>query len=136
MITKLKETIWNWLMPEETETMQTPKNQDMVFLLCLKDLSIGTLSLSDGVWTYQYTDDFKKQSVIQPLVTFPNLDKVYQGEMLWPFFASRIPTINQPNVKEVAKKKHIDLTNTAEMLKEFGQRTITNPFSLQVLAHA
>lgn len=130
MIKKLKQLL-GLLQSESTETMQTPANQQIVFYLKLKNLEVGQLRLDEGVWTYEYSDAFKQQNYIQPLVDFPTADRVYEADLLWPFFSSRIPSTNQPYVKDIVKRKNIDLTNTADMLKEFGQRTIANPFALQ-----
>lgn len=131
MLNKIKQLL-GLLKAEEAEFMQTPMNQEMVFFLTLKNLTIGELRLeTDGIWTYQYSGEFRQQSRIKPLIDFPTSDKIYQADLLWPFFSSRIPTTNQPHVQDVVRRKHIDPTNTAEMLKEFGGRTITNPFVLQ-----
>jgi hypothetical protein len=46
------------------------------------------------------------------------------------FFASRIPSANLPTVQETARERNIDIHNEVQMLKEFGRRTITNPFLL------
>lgn len=108
----------------------------ITFSLTLKSLEIGRLHWQNDTWTWAYSEDFKKQNRIKPLITFPTVNKVYETEQLWPFFSSRIPSSNQPYVQDVLKRKQIDINNTAAMLKEFGHRTIANPFALQVTALA
>lgn len=134
MITKAIKHLIGLLRSEATETMQTPTNQEMIFYLTLKKVQIGRLHLHDGIWTYAYSDEFKQQSWIKPLVDFPTPEKVYEADTLWPFFESRIPSLNQPYVQDVVKRKKIDINNTAAMLTEFGHRTIANPFALHIEA--
>jgi len=130
MITSLKSWLTR-LQPEVTTAMHSPKYEPTCFELRFNTLEIGCLNLlEDGFWQFAYTDSFLKQQHIKPLVGFPNVHKVYRNEELWPFFSSRIPSADQPYVQEKARCKKLDLTNTAEMLKEFGERTITNPFAL------
>jgi hypothetical protein len=60
------------------------------------------------------------------IIDFPNVDKVYTNEVLWPFFAARIPSINQPyQVKKIEKAK-INRNDPVALLKLFGLETITN----------
>jgi len=130
MLNSLKSWL-NQLQPENTIPMHTPKHKPTCFELRFNNLEIGCLNLlEDGFWQFAYTDSFLQQHHIKPLIGFPNLNKVYRNEELWPFFASRIPSIDQPYVQEKARCKQLDLTDTAEMLREFGERTITNPFAL------
>ena len=116
--------------------MKEPPAIYATFSLTLKNLEIGRLHWQNDLWTWAYSEAFKNQSHIQPLITFPTVDKVYETEQLWPFFSSRIPSFNQPYVQDVLKRKQIDINNTAAMLKEFGHRTIANPFALQATALA
>jgi HipA-like protein len=114
--------------------MHAPKKKPICFELRFNNLEIGALNLlEDGVWEFSYTDSFVKQHRIKPLIGFPDLHKTYRNEQLWPFFSSRIPNPDQPYVQEKARCKRIDVTNTAEMLKEFGEKTITNPFALMAV---
>jgi hypothetical protein len=52
-------------------------------------------------------------------------------EVLWPFFASRIPSINQPMVIEAISKNLIESFDEVTMLEKFGKKTIANPFVLE-----
>ncbi|WP_310396615.1 HipA N-terminal domain-containing protein [Hymenobacter sp.] len=133
-------TLKSWfrrLTPDAAAHMATPQHQSMRFQLCLHQLEVGTLLLLDGgTWRFEYAEAFRRQQHIKPLVGFPDVAKVYLSDHLWPFFASRIPTPDQPYVRERAQHKQLDLNNPAEMLREFGQRTITNPYALQELVEA
>ena len=118
---------------DDRETLYTPKDIQVKFALFYRNLEIGTLSLNNGLWTFQYSEDFKKQEKIKPLTDFPDINKVYDFEELHPFFVSRIPGINQPRVKEIINAEHIDQNNEVELLKRFGKRTISNPFILETV---
>lgn len=100
------------------------------FGLGYKELEIGTLTFKDGEWVFKYSDDFKSQNTIQPLIDFPDTTKTYRSEELWPFFLSRIPGLSQPAVKEVLKKEKINEDDEAALLKRFGKTSITSPFTL------
>jgi hypothetical protein len=58
------------------------------------------------------------------------LTKVYRKDSLWPFFLVRIPGLKQPAIKEIIEKENIDTENEVELLKRFGQKSISNPYEL------
>jgi HipA-like protein len=126
----LFETIDKLWKSEGQESFFTPKNFEAVFELWYKELMIGILSLKDEIWSFQYSEAFKQQDRIKPLPDFPDVNKVYQSKELYPFFIQRIPSLNQPKVKETIKKEKIDEANIVELLKRFGQLSINNPFKL------
>jgi len=128
MLRKLKNLLWK---SEGYEDLVTPTNVNVSFKLMYNTLLIGTLNLKEGIWTFTYSDEFKQQNKIKPLTDFPRVDKVYQNMVLYPFFLHRIPGLNQPKVKATIEKEKIDKTNEAELLKRFGQISITNPFLLK-----
>jgi len=115
---------------EGQEEIQTPQKLNIQFTLFYKELEIGFLKLNEGVWAFEYSEDFKNQTDIQPLTEFPDVDKVYEGELA-PFFLQRIPSLSQPKVKRVIEEEEIDRTNEAELLKRFGKHSITSPFQLE-----
>ncbi len=97
-----------------------------------KDLVIGILTLHQGMWRFEYSETFKSQTELAPLIDFPNKDKVYESPTLFPFFMSRIPSLKQPKVQAVIETEHIDATSELALLKRFGERSIANPFVLSV----
>lgn len=105
---------------EGQESITTPKDLSVVFELKYHDLIVGTLRLDAGQWEFAYSPQFQEQSEVQPLVAFPDKQKRYVSERLWPFFMSRIPSTDA------------DATSDVELLKQFGKRTISNPFELVV----
>ncbi len=101
------------------------------FLLFLSNLLVGKLSVIEGRWEFKYSDEFKLKTELRPLVEFPDLDKVYENDELWQFFASRIPSTEQPDVETVLESENIAEDDLVALLKRFGKRTITNPFELK-----
>lgn len=101
------------------------------FLLFLGNLLVGKLSVIEGRWQFEYSEEFKLKADLRPLVEFPDLDKVYDNQELWQFFASRIPSMEQPDVEEVLENENIAEDDVVALLKRFGKRTITNPFELK-----
>ncbi len=126
----IKEVLNKWWKAEGQDQIETPVDEKAQFVLFYKKLPIGKLSLFNGVWSFAYTEEFKAQTQILPLIDFPNLELVYQSNQLWPFFSYRIPGLNQPSVMEIIQKRNIDKHNEVELLKQFGQLSIYNPYRL------
>lgn len=104
------------------------------FLLTYDDLLVGTLSVEGGVWKFEYSEKFKTEDQLRPIVEFPDVNKIYVNEELWQFFASRIPSTEQPEVEEILKREHVNENDAVGLLKLFGKRTIANPFELTFAA--
>ncbi len=104
------------------------------FLLTYDDLLVGTLSVEDGVWRFEYSDEFRGSDDLRPLVEFPDVGKTYVNEELWQFFASRIPSPEQAEVGEILKREHIEEDDAVTLLGRFGKRTVANPFELTLAA--
>ena len=113
------------------KTLQAPAGVRAEFKLSYEDLVIGTLSVADSIWKFTYSDEFKKQDELRPLVDFPDLDEVYESKELWQFFVMRIPSPEQPEVEEILRREHIEEDDAVSLLKRFGERTIANPFKLR-----
>jgi HipA-like protein len=129
MLSKIK-SWFNWI-PEELNEVKTPDDIVVVFILHINDLEIGTLTLKEGEWYFKYSEEFKTQDDYKPLINFPNKNKEYSSLQLWPFFASRIPGLGQPIVKDFLHKMGIEKADEVSLLKEFGKRTISNPYVLE-----
>jgi HipA-like protein len=111
--------------------MRKPSDKKVRFFLKYGDVLVGTLSVEDGLWKFEYSDQFKQIKSLRPIVEFPDVDKVYESKELWQFFASWIPSPEQPEVEEILKREHISEDDSVSLLKRFGTRTISNPFQLE-----
>lgn len=100
----------------------------VIFELKYKEVIIGYLEYKDNQWSFEYSEEFKTQSELAPIVSFPDISKKYEGKELWSFFSSRIPD-NIGTSGDSVKKHNEDLI---DQLKEYGRKTVTNPFQLSV----
>ena len=65
-----------------------------------------------------------------PLIDFPVINKIYELDELPPFFAARIPNLNQPfHIKKLLKRNG-DKNDIVSLLEVFGQKSVNNPFEL------
>jgi len=112
------------------EHLVTPTAEEARFRLQYGDLVVGWLNLEDGCWSFGYSDEFKRQSAVKPVVDFADVDKRYESDELWPFFAMRIPSLQQPGVKKIIEQEDLDKHNHVQLLKRFGRKTVANPFYL------
>ena len=130
----MKYKVLKWLSKSDDnfeEQILLPINILTKFILKVDKISIGTLSFKNGFWCYNYTDEFKNHSdEYNRIIGFPDLNKTYQSEILWPFFQVRIPGLKQPAIKEILIKENIDRSNEVALLKRFGRKTIANPYEL------
>ena len=101
--------IVNWFRKEENDAkLHLPDNENEKFVLKLKDIEVGFLECKEGIWHFYYSDDFKELDGFYPITGFPDLNKKYTNESLWPFFQIRIPGLGQPAVKDILKEEKID----------------------------
>lgn len=119
------------LRPEGHEGIRQPEKGHATFALVFGVLPVGELAFDDGWWQFSYSTQFKRQTRIEPLREFPDVEKIYRAQQLWPFFAFRVPSLTQPEVEKTIESKHIDRHNIIELLREFGRRSIANPFELK-----
>lgn len=108
-----------------------PETAQAKFLLSYQGLLIGTLSVKQGVWKFAYSDEFRRSNKLRPLVEFPDVNRAYENRELWQFFASRIPSSEQQEVKAILQRENIAKDDAVSLLRRFGQRTIANPFQLE-----
>ncbi|MEZ5058464.1 MAG: HipA N-terminal domain-containing protein [Saprospiraceae bacterium] len=127
MKSKIFKNFWNYDGQGELKSLI---KEEKVFELRFKSLVIAKLKYQKEIWTFEYTEEFKNQDEISPLPDFPDKNKVYESEALFPFFVLRIPSLHQPRIQNVIKKENIDQNNIIEMLKRFGKDSISNPFRL------
>lgn len=129
-MTKLFNKIKSFI-PQGLENSKVKEGEYAHFSILYKDLEIGSLELKDGLWHFAYSNEFKEQDQIPVLPDFPDVQKVYTKEELWPFFIIRIPSLKQPKVQKIISKEDIDSTSQVELLKRFGEKSISNPFQLK-----
>jgi HipA-like protein len=117
---------FNWL-----RDVNEPVAVRVSFELFLGTLHVGTLSREGDVWAFEYSIAFRNQERVQPIVDFPQLDRKYRSAELWPFFALRIPSLNQANVQKYLRTHGRTHADAADLMQAFGRRSIANPFVLE-----
>ncbi len=129
MITFLYKKILD-LFKSEDQEISPVSNQSIaaVFDLSYQDILIGVLTYQNKVWAFEYSDQFKQQTSIKPLIGFPDINRIYKSEELLPFFASRIPSIQRLKIQNMIDKD--DELDEVTLLKKFGKKSITNPYQL------
>ena len=128
-IRKFYELAKDWL--KASPSVQAPPDERTRFLLTYNDLLVGTLTAEKGKWQFEYSEEFKKKEELRPIVEFADVNKVYENQELWQFFASRIPSFEQAEIEAIIERENIDNTDAVSLLKRFGRRTINNPFELK-----
>jgi hypothetical protein len=105
-------------------------NEKYTFLVLYQNHEIGYLTIENKIWLFEYSVWFKSQNELQPLFEFQDLDKIYEYKSLWPFFSNRIPSEKQPIVEEYFKVNPTHKGDLIELLKEFGNSSVNNPYKL------
>ncbi|WP_430409012.1 HipA N-terminal domain-containing protein [Kordia sp.] len=108
-------------------------NTNPTILVSYQSQEMGYLTYEKEKWFFEYTPSFKSQNDLQPLFEFPDVNKKYENDRLWPFFLSRIPSEKQPVVETYIKKNPKHKGNLIELLKEFGSHSVNNPYTLDTL---
>ena len=122
---KFKKVLTRLFWSENQPNMILSTEDDATFNISLENLVVGTLRYSDGMWYFNYSEDFKLQKRILPLTNFPSKDKEYSTRDLWPFFASRIPSNAQLQIDKNNGKEDV-----VSLLRRYGGRTVANPYEL------
>jgi hypothetical protein len=107
-----------------------PVESGISFRLFLGALEVGTLRMEGGEWIFSYSQAFRDQSKVAPIIDFPHVDREYRAQQLWPFFALRVPSLGQANVQEYLAKTQ-KAPDDARLMREFGRRSVANPFILE-----
>lgn len=106
-----------------------PEKQS-VFDLTYQDFLIGVLTFSGDIWTFEYSEKFKEDKEFNSILGFPQKDKIYYSNKLFPFFAARIPSTKRSDIIPILEAEGIDKNDTVTLLERFGHSCITNPFKL------
>ena len=101
------------------------------FSLKYQNTVIGSLAFENEEWSFEYSEWFKNQNELQPLLEFPIVENKYKTKELWPFFSNRIPSFKQPKIKNYIEKHPSERTNTVKLLELFGEYSVNNPFKLE-----
>ena len=131
-LNKILNKLTPWSLSDEYSEHSKLNINEGVFILSFKEKIIGVLEFKDDKWTFKYSEEYKRNQFILPLIDFPDIEKEYEFDELMPFFATRIPNLNQPfHFKKIEKYKKEGELDIVKLLEIFGQKSINNPFELK-----
>ncbi len=125
--------LFDWFSKDDEITKPLPKEEVHKFALLYKDILIGHLEVEEGKWKFYYSEEFKHNNELSYISGFPDLNKIYYSEILWPFFKIRIPGLGQPRVQKTIKEENISEKDEIALLKRFGKQSISNPYLLDTV---
>lgn len=133
MLTSLKNIFIKDKSEDITDHHSNVEFKETMYLFSLKYQAseMGILKYVNNEWTFTYSAWFKSQNELQPLLEFPDNEKVYQCKDLWPFFTDRIPSFKQPKIKTYIEKHPEQRSNLPKLLEVFGEYSVNNPFRLE-----
>lgn len=88
---------------------------------------VGQLDFDGQTWTFRYDEAFRRRPDLRPIEGFPDLRKVYQSSVLFPFFAMRIPDTEREDVKRKLDDVEITDPGVSDLLRIFGRRAVSSP---------
>ena len=98
-------------------------------------LLVGKLTKDGDSYEFRYSDQFAETTDIPPLPGFPDRGKAYRSQDLWPFFISRLPPSDRPDVQAVIREQGIEPENALEMLGKLSKRAVSSPYELELAHH-
>jgi len=127
MVNKLK----NLFKKNDDDKLSLLDSKVSQFVLKIDETLVATLCSKNGEWHFKYSPEFKrKRKGYRKIMGFPDIDKEYVENFLWPFFKTRIPSLKQPLVRDIIKKEKIE-EDEASLLQRFGEKSISNPYTLE-----
>src|SRR5262245_48021485 len=92
-------------------------------ILASNDIGLSNKKVADFV-------SLSRNLSYEQLFGTANVQKEYRSTELWPFFLLRIPSLKQPAVQEFLRSANVQSPTAAILLRQFGKRSIANPFEL------
>ncbi len=89
---------------------------------------IGKLS-KNGKYQFEYRcEDVNKaiENGFEPLIAFPDINKIYESYDIFPAFSSRLPDKRRKDVKEILSKYKLQKYDAFELLKKSGGKLPTD----------
>lgn len=90
--------------------------------------TLGTLSRDGREFVFRYDREFARDPDAKPISAFPELDREYRQEELWPFFAVRLPPIERDDVRKAMERRHIPASDVLRLLAELSARGVSSPY--------
>lgn len=108
--------------------MSVQGGKDYLFLIWKsgesgKQYIVGQLA-KNSQYEFKYYEEVREaiEDGFSPLLCFPDLDKVYKNERLFPVFASRLPDKKRKDIQSILKKYGMEQYDEYMLLKQSGAR--------------
>ena len=89
---------------------------------------VGRLYKEDDEFVFQYDAGY----VGEPISAFPLVDREYRSDVLWPFFAVRIPPLEREDVQKTISDLSLRRNQTIEILDAVARLSATNPYEFKL----
>lgn len=103
--------------------MSIKEGRDYLFLIWKSEGNrtqyvIGELS-KNSHYQFKYCNQIEEaeKQGFTPLISFPDLDRVYESEVLFPVFESRLPDKKRKDIGSILKKYEMDEYEPYQLLK-------------------
>lgn len=100
------------------------------------EFPIGRLTFDGEIYTFEYINEVKlaQESGFQPLMNFPDLNKVYSSKELFAFFANRIMQPSRPDYQNYLAKYDLSADNVEfmELLKRTQAIKQTDNYKVKI----
>lgn len=93
---------------------------------------VGTLTQEGAEFVFQYASGYRSDNSAEPLPAFPDKDEVYRSNVLFPFFAVRLPSLDRPDIREAMKEKDVSEDDLLRLLGRLARKGITNPYEFEL----
>ena len=93
---------------------------------------VGTLRRERSEVVFRYAPEFRRRGELPAIADFPEKDREYRSQTLWPFFEQRLPPIKRADVVRKLKSKSLSAqADRFVLLAELGRTTLTSPYELE-----
>lgn len=96
-----------------------------------RNFIIGRLIRQMDGYSFEYGDEVKEalKKGFSPLVPFPEINKVYFSQNMFPVFSSRLPDKKRKGIEQILNKYGLSEYDEYELLKTTGARLPIDTFS-------
>lgn len=84
---------------------------------------VGEL-VRNGQFEFSYSFDIEKaiKEGYEPIICFPDIDRVYRSDILFPIFSTRLPDKKRRDIDKILKKYNLDEYDSYTLLKRSGAK--------------
>lgn len=126
MTMKLLRTLRRRFLPWSEAPSARDVRGEAVILVFLDDEKIGSLRKEGETFVFKYDDEYARSPTAVAIPAFPDLQKEYRAERLWPFFGVRLPAVEREDVQRAMRGKDIEDDDVLRLLGELSKRAVSS----------